>query len=107
MNTQIAIWIYYDNRNALYETWNNMNKIIFHPGREIAIRIFDMRSTLSEFAESINIPFSTLYELSSEKRGITEDIATILSTAFNTTPEYWLEQQQAYDIYQREKSIES
>ena len=84
-----------------------MNKIIFHPGREIAIRIFDMRSTLSEFAESINIPFSTLYEISTGQRSVTEDIAMILSKAFNTSSEYWIEQQQAYDIYQMEKSIKN
>ena len=83
-----------------------MNKIIFHPGREIAIRIFDMQSTLSEFAESINIPFSTLYEISTGQRSVTEDIAMILSKAFNTSSEYWIEQQQAYDISQMEKSIE-
>ena len=84
-----------------------MNKIIFHPGREIAIRIFDMRSTLSDFAKSINIPLSILYEISTEQREVTEEIATILSKAFNTSPEYWIEQQQAYDIYQMEKSIKN
>jgi len=74
-----------------------MSSPIFHPGRELAIRIFDMGYTLSEFANIINVSWSLIYEISSEQRSITDDIAVILAKAFDTTPEYWINKQHEYN----------
>lgn len=80
-----------------------MTSPIFHPGREVAIRIFDMGYTLSEFADIKNVSWLLFYEISSGERDITDEIAVILAKAFDTTPEYWIEQQQLYDCHHYEK----
>jgi len=77
-----------------------------HPGREVAIRIFEMGMSLSQFARSIDVSNSRISEIASEKRGITIDTAIKIARAFGTTPEYWLDKQQAYDLFMKQKNSE-
>ena len=77
-----------------------------HPGREVAIRIFEMGMSLSQFARSVNVSNSRISEIASEKRGITIDTAIKLAKALGTTPEYWLDKQQAYDLFIKQKNSE-
>ena len=72
-----------------------------HLGREVAIRIFEMGMSLSQFARSIDVSNSRISEIASEKRGITIDTAIKIARAFGTTPEYWLDKQQAYDLFMK------
>ena len=77
-----------------------------HPGREVAIRIFEMGMSLSQFARHIDVSNSRISEIASEKRGITIDTAIKIARAFGTTPEYWLDKQQAYDLFIKQKKSE-
>ena len=77
-----------------------------HPGREMALRIFEMGMSLSQFARSINVSNSRISEIASEKRGITIDTAIKVAKAFGTTPEFWLDKQQAYDLSLKQKNLE-
>ena len=83
-----------------------MTTQITHPGREIAIRIFDMGMILSQFARFIDVSNSRIIEIASEKRGITIDTAIKVAKAFETTPEFWLDKQQAYDLSLKQKNLE-
>jgi len=74
-----------------------------HPGREVAIRIFEMGMSLSQFAKHIEVSNSRISEIASEKRGITVDTAIKIAKAFGTSPEYWLDKQQAFDLSIRQK----
>ena len=69
-----------------------------HPGREVAIRIFDMGLSLSQFARMIDVSNSRISEIAAEKRGITIDTAIKIAKAFGTSPEYWLDKQRSYDL---------
>ena len=77
-----------------------------HPGREVALRIFDMGMNLSQFARHIDVSTSRISEIVAEKRGITIDTAIKIARAFGTTPEYWLDRQQAYDLFMKQKNSE-
>jgi len=83
-----------------------MTAKITHPGREIAIRVFDMGMNLSQFARFIGVSNSRISEIVSEKRGITIDTAIKIAKVFETTPEFWLNKQQAYDLSLKQKNLE-
>ena len=79
---------------------------VTHPGREVALRIYEKGMSLSQFAKQLDVSNSRISEIASEKRGITIDTAIKLAKALGTTPEYWLDKQQAYDLFMKQKNSE-
>ena len=71
-----------------------------HPGiilkEEFAV---PLELTQARIAKDLNIGIKTLSELYNEKRGITPIMALKLSEYFGTTPQFWLNLQNAYDLY--------
>ncbi len=79
-----------------------------HPGiilkEEFAI---PLKLTQAKMAEDLHIGIKTISELYNEKRGITPVMALKLSGYFGTTPQFWMNLQNAYDLYKAyEKSKE-
>jgi len=79
-----------------------------HPGiilkEEFAL---PLNLTQARLSEDLNVGIKTLSELYNEKRGITSLMALKLSEYFGTTPQFWLNLQNAYDLYktyEKEKS---
>jgi len=63
--------------------------------------------TQAQLSKDLDVGIKTLSELYNEKRGITPLMALKLSEYFGTTPQFWLNLQNAYDLYktyQKEKS---
>ncbi len=54
--------------------------------------------TQKALASHLNIPVQRINEIVRGKRGITPDTAWLLSEAFNTSPEFWLNLQSMYDL---------
>lgn len=52
------------------------------------------------FAAHIGVPVQRINELVRGKRGVTPETAWLLSQALNTTPEFWLNLQMAFDLAQ-------
>ena len=77
---------------------------VTHPGREVALCIYEKGMSLSQFAKQLDVSNSRISEIASEKRSITIDTAIKLAKALGTTPEYWLDKQQAYDLSIKQKS---
>jgi addiction module HigA family antidote len=50
------------------------------------------------FAEHLGVPVQRVNELIRGKRGITPETAWLHASALNTTPEFWLNLQAAYDL---------
>jgi len=80
-----------------------------HPGiilkEEFAI---PLKITQAELANDLHVGIKTLSELYNEKRGITPLMALKLSEYFGTTPHFWMNLQNAYDLYKtykREKEL--
>ncbi|MBI2801877.1 MAG: HigA family addiction module antidote protein [Gammaproteobacteria bacterium] len=50
------------------------------------------------FRGSLSVPATRIHEIVKERRGITADTAARLARFFATTPEVWLNLQNAYDL---------
>jgi len=79
-----------------------------HPGiilkEEFAI---PLGLTQAKMAKDLSIGIKTLSELYNKKRGITPIMALKLSEYFGTTPQFWLNLQNAHDLHRAyEKSKE-
>ncbi len=71
-----------------------------HPGiilrEEFAI---PLNLTQAKLSKDLNVDIKTLSELYNEKRGVTSLMALKLAEYFGTTPQFWLNLQNAYDLY--------
>lgn len=77
-----------------------------HPGavlRELYLQ--PLQLSVTGFAKDIGISRKTLSEILGGKAGISPVMALRLAKCFNTTPEFWLSQQQAYDLWQLRKKV--
>jgi addiction module HigA family antidote len=75
------------------------NRIPTHPG-EILLREFlePLGLAQTELAEKLKVPVQRVNELVKGKRGVTPDTAWLLSAAFGTTPEVWMNLQSQHDL---------
>jgi addiction module HigA family antidote len=78
-----------------------------HPGIILKEEfVTPMNLTQAQLAKDLNVGIKTLSELYNEKRGITSLMALKLAEYFGTTPQFWMNLQNAYDLYktyQKEK----
>lgn len=72
-----------------------------HPG-EILLEEFlkPLDMTQTELAARIGVSFPRVNELIKGRRGVTPDTALRLARLFGTTPEFWLQGQLLWDLYQ-------
>lgn len=75
------------------------NRIPAHPG-EVLLEEYLRPLGIPQvrLAEHLHIPVQRVNELIRGKRGVTPETAWLLSQAFSTTPEFWLNLQAAYDL---------
>ena len=75
------------------------NRIVTHPGVILSEEfIKPLGITQVELAERIEVPTQRINEIVRGKRGITPMTAWLLSQAFGTSPEFWLNLQVNYDL---------
>jgi antitoxin HigA-1 len=74
-----------------------------HPG-EILLEEFlrPLGMTQADAAARMEISTNRLNELIRGKRGVTADTALRLAKLLTTTPEFWMNLQSAYDLYEAE-----
>jgi addiction module HigA family antidote len=85
---------------------NNMRPI--HPGeilREEFLAPLDMSA--NRLAAALEVPANRITEIVAERRAITADTALRLARAFDTTPEFWMNLQQAYELRSAEREMGS
>ena len=72
-----------------------------HPGG-ILKRLYmePLSLTITRLADSLEVSRKTVSKITNEKGAITPDMALRLSRALDTTPELWMNLQQAYDLWQ-------
>ncbi len=75
------------------------NRTTTHPG-EVLLREFldPLGQTQKGLAEHLGVPIQRINELVRGKRGITPDTAWLLSQAFGTSPEFWMNLQANYEL---------
>jgi antitoxin HigA-1 len=75
------------------------NRIATHPGEIIKEEYLRPAGiTQVAFAKHLGIPLQRLNEIIRGKRGITPETAWLLSQALGTTPQFWMNLQDAYDL---------
>ncbi len=83
-----------------------------HPGIILKEEFAEPLSlTQAKMADDLGVGIKTLSELYNEKRGISAVMALKLSRYFGTTPQFWMNLQDNYDLYhayaKASKKIES
>jgi len=75
------------------------NRVPTHPG-VILGQEFLVPLGISQvaFAAHLGVPVQRINELINGKRGITPETAWLLAAALDTTPEFWVNLQTAYDL---------
>ena len=75
------------------------HRIPTHPG-EILLEEFLRPLDLTQvaLADHLGVPVQRINELVRGKRGVTPETAWLLSQAFGTTPEFWINLQTAHDL---------
>lgn len=75
------------------------NRVPTHPG-EILLREFLEPGEISQvtLASHVGISVQRVNEIVRGKRGITSETAWLLSGAFGTTPEFWINLQAQHDL---------
>jgi len=75
------------------------NRVPTHPG-EILIEEFlrPLGITPATFAKHIGVSAPRVYEIIRGQRGVTPETAWLFAQAFGTTPEFWLNLQNGYNL---------
>lgn len=80
---------------------NNRKRRPTHPGEVLREDVLPAAGlTQAELARRLNVSRSAVSALLRERRAVTPDLALRLARAFNTTPELWLNMQQAVDVWE-------
>ena len=75
------------------------NRTPTHPGEILREEfLVPLGQTQVALAEHLGVPVQRINELVRGKRGVTPETAWLLSQALNTTPEFWLNLQSAFDL---------
>lgn len=76
-----------------------------HPGEVLQKEFLaPLGVTQVALAEHIRVSVQRVNELIRGKRGVTPDTAWLLAQAFDTTPEFWINLQAAFDLAQSRPS---
>jgi antitoxin HigA-1 len=75
-----------------------MARPAIHPGEILADELGELRITPTELARQIAVPPNRISQIIQGKRAITGDTALRLGHWFQTSPQFWLNLQSAYDL---------
>lgn len=71
-----------------------------HPGEVLVEEVIKpLGLSQTELADALGISRIRLNELANQKRGVTPDTALRLARYLGTTPDFWMNLQQAWDLY--------
>jgi antitoxin HigA-1 len=77
-----------------------------HPGEMLREDFLpDYGLTVSRLAEAVGVSRQSINELLRERRALTPEMALRLSRLFGNTPEFWLNAQQAVDLWDAARTI--
>ena len=77
-----------------------------HPGEILKdLCLEPLNLTVTEVAKMLGVARKTLSELVNGKTGMSPEMALRLSKAFKTTPEFWMNLQQQYDLWHAQQKM--
>lgn len=75
-----------------------MARTPIHPGEILAGELQEIDISGAELARKLGVPQNRISQILTGKRSITADTALRLGRYFGTTPEFWMNLQQSYDL---------
>jgi addiction module HigA family antidote len=75
-----------------------MARPAIHPGEILADELNELQITLTELSRQIAVPPNRISQIIQGKRAITGDTALRLGHWFQTSAQFWLNLQSAYDL---------
>jgi len=82
-----------------------MPRTPIHPGEQLAEELREVGITAAELSRQIDVPVNRITGIIHGQRGITADTALRLAHWFGTTPQFWMNLQQLYELRLAEKNI--
>jgi addiction module HigA family antidote len=76
-----------------------------HPGEHLAEELRELGMTAAELSRQIDVPVNRITGIIHGQRGITADTALRLGHWFGTTPQFWMNLQQLYELRLAESEI--
>lgn len=76
-----------------------------HPGEQLAEELRELGITAAELARQIDVPVNRVTGIINGQRGITADTALRLGHWFGTSPQFWMNLQQQYELRLAEKEV--
>jgi addiction module HigA family antidote len=79
-----------------------------HPGEMLREDFMpDFGLTVAALADAVGVSRQSINELLRERRAVSPEMALRLGRLFGNSPEFWLNGQRAFDLWQAARAIES
>ena len=78
-----------------------------HPGEIVKEELTELKMSANAFAKALGVPANRITLILKGQRGISADTALRLALYFGTSPEFWMNLQQSYDLKIAQKKIGS
>jgi addiction module HigA family antidote len=82
-----------------------MPRTPIHPGEHLAEELRELGITAAELSRQIDVPVNRITGIIHGQRGITADTALRLAHWFGTTPQFWMNLQQLYELRCAENDV--
>ena len=78
-----------------------------HPGEILREYTNEIGKSITEIAQGLDISRKNLSLILNGHGGISAEMAIKLSVALNTTPQFWLNLQRNYDLWQAQQKVDT
>lgn len=82
-----------------------MARSAIHPGEHLADAMQALKVSAAQLARDIQVPTNRVTEILHGSRAVTADTAIRLGLYFQTSPEFWMNLQQMYDLRATRQAI--
>ncbi|EIG63029.1 HigA family addiction module antidote protein [Bradyrhizobium canariense] len=82
-----------------------MPRTPIHPGEHLAEELRQLGISAAELARQVDVPVNRITGIINGQRGITADTALRLGHWFDTSPQFWMDLQQQYELRLAEEEV--
>jgi len=82
-----------------------MPRTAIHPGEHLAEELRELGVSAAELSRQIDVPVNRITGIIHGQRGITADTALRLGHWFGTSPQFWMNLQQLYELRLAESEV--
>jgi addiction module HigA family antidote len=75
-----------------------MSRTPIHPGEHLAEELRELEMSAAELARQIDVPVNRVTSIINGQRGVTADTALRLGHWFGTSPAFWMNLQQLFEL---------